>query len=605
MDMLSRNVISSPVNLVWFQLDEFFNVIKLNRTGELLFFNGESNFDIKSLESFFTQYNIQIFKTRLQEIKEGLIENFSLPLELAKDKRKVILGIYVNDLEKEKKIVGGFQFEKKRKLFPESPPKLLVQLNNTKEAIAITNPRGEFFFVNKALIDVFGFSSTKELLGKSWSVLHFEEEANRIQNTINVQLSESGNYRGEVIGKKKDNSIVQLEISLTLLDNGDTLCLIKDISNKKTQEKELEQLGMVLEKTNSLVLMLNQSGKIVWANDGYYKNTGYSKEEVLGKNIQVLGFGEETNQITLNEINKSIESASPYRGELYLYNKSGEGSWMYLDITPLTNNIGELDKFIVIESDITTIKQAEKNILNSLEKERNLSNLKTQFINLASHEFRTPLASIQSSIDILDLSFSKIIQPKDALKLTFERHHKRITHEIRRMSDIMTNILVLGRLDAGKMVYHPKESDFLDFVNELIVEETYSSYSPRTVCHEIRGNPRKIEMDASMMRYIFKNLLSNAFKYSQNKADPTMIIRYFEESVVIEIKDYGIGIPEEDVPNLFTSFYRCSNVDDIPGTGLGLVIVKQLTEMHHGQVSLVSEIDKGSTFKLVFPYKQR
>jgi signal transduction histidine kinase len=141
-------------------------------------------------------------------------------------------------------------------------------------------------------------------------------------------------------------------------------------------------------------------------------------------------------------------------------------------------------------------------------------------------------------------------------------------------------------------------------VNELILEETYGNYSPRTVSHEIRGNPRKIEMDVSMMRYIFKNLLSNAFKYSINKPDPIMIVRFLEESIVIEIKDYGIGVPEAEAPNLFTSFFRCSNAEAIPGTGLGLVIVKQLTEMHQGKVSLTSTITKGSTFKLEFPYKQ-
>jgi signal transduction histidine kinase len=155
------------------------------------------------------------------------------------------------------------------------------------------------------------------------------------------------------------------------------------------------------------------------------------------------------------------------------------------------------------------------------------------------------------------------------------------------------------------MVYNPTEADFLNFVNELIIEETYSNYSPRTVSHEIRGNPRKIEMDVSMMRYIFKNLLSNAFKYSMNEPDPIMIVRYLEETIAVEIKDYGIGVPEEETPNLFTSFYRCSNAEAIPGTGLGLVIVKQLTEMHQGKVSFFSNHEKGTTFKLEFPYKQK
>lgn len=594
------------MNLIWFELDNNSRFMRINKAAQQLLETEEIKLLGKNITSVFTEFNFNLLKERLADLKSGALDSFSLSLVLLNSEKNVLVGMYVNDLfEGERKIIGAFQPLKEKRNIPENSKKLLVQLNNTKEAIAVTNSKGEFFFVNKALIDVFGYDSARELLGKPWSMLHLEEEAERIQNLIKKQLPESGNFRGEVQGKKKDNSKVYLEISLTLLDNGDTLCLLSDITNKKTQEKELEKLGMVLEKTNSQVLMLDKKGNINWGNVGYSKNTGYTIEEIIGKNILQIGSGENTSKQSIIDIAQAIESGNPYRGEQFRYKKNGEGHWIYLDITPVKNSIGEIDSFIVVQSDISSIKEAEINTLNSLDNERNLSNLKTQFINLASHEFRTPLASIQSSIDILDLFFIQNTFPKDPLKQTFDRHHKRITHEIRRMSDIMSNILVLGRFDAGRMVYQPIEADFLNFVNELIMEETYGNFSPRTVSHEIRGNPTKIEMDVSMMRYIFKNLLSNAFKYSMSKPDPIMIVRFLEESLVVEIKDYGIGIPESETHNLFTSFFRCSNAEAIPGTGLGLVIVKQLTIMHQGTVSLSSIIEKGSTFKLEFPYIQK
>lgn len=594
------------VNFIWFELDSNSCFMRINKDVQQLLEIEEVKLLGENIASVFTEFNFNLLKERLAELKSGSLDSFSLNLVLLNSKKKVLVGMYVNDLDEgERKIIGAFQPLKEKRNIPENSKKLLVQLNNTKEAIAVTNSKGEFFFVNKALIDVFGYDSARELLGKPWSMLHLEEEAERVQNLVKKQLPESGNFRGEVQGKKKDNSIVYLEISLTLLDNGDTLCLLSDITNKKTQEKELKKLGMVLEKTNSQVLMLDKKGNINWGNVGYSKNTGYTIEEIIGKNILQIGSGENTSKQSIIDIAQAIESGNPFRGEQFRYKKNGEGQWIYLDITPVKNSLGEIDSFIVVQSDISSIKEAEINTLNSLDNERNLSNLKTQFINLASHEFRTPLASIQSSIDILDLFFIQNTFPKDPLKQTFDRHHKRITHEIRRMSDIMSNILVLGRFDAGRMVYQPIEADFLNFVNELIMEETYGNFSPRTVSHEIRGNPTKIEMDVSMMRYIFKNLLSNAFKYSMNKPDPIMIVRFLEESLVVEIKDYGIGIPESETHNLFTSFFRCSNAEAIPGTGLGLVIVKQLTEMHQGTVSLSSIIEKGSTFKLEFPYIQK
>ena len=597
---------SKEINLIWFELDDNSCFIRINKSAQLLLESNETKLQGKSIEEIFTDFNIELLRKRIAELKEGVIDSFLINLILLNSDKKVLVGIYINDLfEGERKIIGAFQLSKGNRTIPENSKKLLVQLNNTKEAIAITNSKGEFFFVNKALMEVFGYSSAKELLGKPWRMLHLEAEAERVQSLVNKQLFESGNFRGEVKGKKKDNSDVHLEVSLTLLDNGDTLCLLNDITNKKRQEKELEKLGMVLEKTNSQVLMLDSYGNIEWGSKGYFENTGYFIEEIVGKNIQIVGRGEKTSVTSMFEISNSLKKGYSYKGDQFQYKKNGEGYWVYLDITPIKDSDGLVESFIVVQSDITSIKEAEMNMLDSLDKERNLSNLKTQFINLASHEFRTPLASIQSSIDILDLFFIQNLQPKDPVRQAFDKHHKRITHEIRRMSDIMSNILVLGRLDAGRMVYNPVEADFLNFVNELIIEETYSNYSPRTVSHEIRGNPRKIEMDVSMMRYIFKNLLSNAFKYSLNEPDPIMIVRFLEEEIVVEIKDYGIGIPEAEVPNLFTSFFRCSNAEDIPGTGLGLVIVKQLTEMHQGKVSLASSLGKGSTFKLVFPYNQK
>jgi len=594
------------VNLIWFELDNDSCFTRVNKSAQILLESNENKLKGKNIESIFKPFNLELLKIRIAELIEGTIDSFSIRIELLNSGKMVLLGVYINDLiDGQRRIIGAFQVFSEKQAFIENPKKLLVQLNHTKEAIAIRNPKGEYFFVNKALLDVFGYSTSKELLGKPWTTLHFLDETEKIDTLVKGQLNLSGNFRGEIRGKKKDDSLIYLELSLTLLDNGDTLCLFKDTSNKKIQEKELEKLGMVLEKTNSQVLMLDKKGNIEWVNEGYLKNTGYLIEDTIGKNIQIIGIGDATSLNSMLEISKSLELGNPYRGEQYQYKKSGLGYWIYLDITPLKNQSSEIEGFIVVQNDISSIKEAEKNILQTLDTERNLSNLKTKFIHLASHEFRTPLASIQSSIDILDLSFIQNVDSKDPLKKTFERHHKRITHEIRRMSDIMNNIFVLGRFDAGRMVYTPVEADFLNFVNELIIEETFSNYAPRTVCHEIRGNPRKIEMDVSMMRYIFKNLLSNAFKYSMNEPDPIMIVRYLEETIVIEIKDYGIGIPEEEAPNLFTSFYRCSNAEAIPGAGLGLVIVKQLTEMHQGKVSLISNQEKGTTFKLEFPYLQK
>lgn len=261
---------------------------------------------------------------------------------------------------------------------------------------------------------------------------------------------------------------------------------------------------------------------------------------------------------------------------------------------------GELKLVIGYGIDITELKNAQKTVLELLEKERGLSDLKTQFIQMASHEFRTPMASIQTSMDILKHYINQEGSSLLEVSPIFNRHHSRVEQEIFRITEIMNNILLMGRLDAGRMYFNPIENDISLLVKSIIEEELLSNYK-REIRFNQTGEPLHIHVDRSFISYMLKNLISNAFKYGGQNEIPEVNLEFCKDAFTLTVIDHGIGIPSNEMENLFQSFYRASNAENVQGTGLGLVIVKKLAEMHDGEVFGRSELNIGSSFGFRIP----
>ncbi len=251
--------------------------------------------------------------------------------------------------------------------------------------------------------------------------------------------------------------------------------------------------------------------------------------------------------------------------------------------------------------DITPIKVAEQDTLAALEKERKLNQLKTHFVQMASHEFRTPLATIQSSMDILSMYLFSSSEIPEHLIARFQLHQKRIEQEIKWMTEIMNNFLLLGKLDAHKMNFRPELISIEELIQVEILERETLSVGKQQATFLIKGTSRKLFVDPRLMRHVLANLLSNAFKYSEGSPSPVVSLVYHSDHALLSVQDFGIGIPAEELPSLFTSFYRASNTENIQGTGLGLIIIKQLIEMHKGDVLVESTLGAGATFTIHLP----
>lgn len=477
-----------------------------------------------------------------------------------------------------------------------------LAIENALEGIAVLDNQGRYLYLNRQHVVLFGYNDEHELLGKSWQMLYQEDEIQRINRDVFPELMSKGVLRFESRGAKKDGSPIFQSVCLTALPDGGLICITDDITERKRSEQELEELALVASRTNLMVIISDANGVITWVNDSFTQKTGYTLNEIFGKRPDVLLSGPETDPRTVQTIYDHLLKGSDYQGEILSYDKWGNPIWFYIDVAPVHNDKGELVKFIAVESDITLKKEAEANILLAYNKERELSELKTKFIHMASHEFRTPMASIQTSMDVLKHYVSNDKIQRNELIKVFSRHHGRIAQEIDRMAEIMNNVLLMGRLDAGKMVFNPVMTDLPDFFKSLIDEEILAREGS-TIHYVVSGDPLPVLIDRSFMTHILKNLLSNAFKYGAVNERPLVQLDFFDGHFRLSVSDKGIGIPETELNSLFQSFYRASNAEDVQGTGLGLVIIKQLTEMHNGTVSAESTLNQGSKFSILIPQR--
>lgn len=231
---------------------------------------------------------------------------------------------------------------------------------------------------------------------------------------------------------------------------------------------------------------------------------------------------------------------------------------------------------------------AKRDLLKALNQEKELGELKTNFVNLVSHEFRTPLSVIVSAADILENYFDRLKSEQRA------GHLQDIRHSAGQMTRLMEEVLLLGKVQAGKMTLKPEPLDLAGFCQRLVDEQLSATNRKCLITLEL-GEFSNAHGDEGLLRHIFSNLLSNAVKYSSAGGRIRFKAIREAEHAVFEIRDHGIGIPLEDQPRLFEAFHRARNVGEIPGTGLGLVIVKRCVDLHGGQITVESEPRMGTT----------
>lgn len=323
------------------------------------------------------------------------------------------------------------------------------------------------------------------------------------------------------------------------------------------------------------------------------KHVGYRQQYIKNPHPRAMG-----KNINLQAVKKNGESF-PVEVSLTFFETDGRRQ-----IVSFVNDITERKK---AEDDLLRLKDDLENkvaertaqIREMLEKEKELNELKSRFVSMASHEFRTPLGGILTSANLI----TKYPQQEDQPKR--EKHISNIKKSVRQLTNILNDFLSLDKLEQGKISSNPSRFSFTEFIDESVEELREMTDKGHKVVIQHRVPEIRITQDQEMIRNIVINLVSNAFKYSPEGTTVFVRTDLQGETVILEVEDQGLGIPVADQKHLFERFFRAKNVTNLQGTGLGLNIVKRYLDLMNGSINFRSQENAGTTFSITLPLEKK
>ena len=354
------------------------------------------------------------------------------------------------------------------------------------------------------------------------------------------------------------------------------------------------------------ILVVSSKGTIELANPCIEKLFDYNPDELIGKPVEVLipdAFRKAHVQHRDGYFNKPKARSMGYG--LNLFARKKDGYEFPVEISLGHYQLGNEKLAVAFITDITEKKRSHEELeakvrertlelTDSLEREKEHNEMKSRFVSMASHEFRTPLSAILSSVSLIDSYKSA----EDSEKR--KKHVERIKSSVKNLTGILDNFLSLDKLEQGKIEMTDEQFDIVEFSGDIIEEVASMRKTGQQIRFEHSGE-REINRDKRVLRNVLLNVLSNAIKYSYENQDIHFLIDVKNKTVTIQIRDEGVGIPEAEQKNLFDKFFRAKNVTNIQGTGLGLNIVKKYVELLDGSIRFSSKSNEGTTFIIEFP----
>lgn len=375
------------------------------------------------------------------------------------------------------------------------------------------------------------------------------------------------------------------------------------------------------------ILVSDDTGTITQANPSAEKLFGYGKGELTGQKIEIL--------IPRKLSEKHLESRTKFQQhphprsmgqgmELHGLKKDGNEFPVEISLSPystpegrfviafiidisirkqaedkLKNYSVELERQVknrtlILEEAVDELQKTKEDLRQALEKEKDLNELKSRFVSMASHEFRTPLTTMLSSLSLV----TKYGEQKDTENQL--KHVGKIKTSINNLTDILNDFLSVSKLEEGKIENLPEGINLKNFINEIISDMLGMAQNNQQITLSYSGN-EYVVLDKKLVKNILFNLISNALKFSPNGGTVEVIVKVQNSSLRISVKDNGIGIPKEDQEHLFERFFRGNNATHIQGTGLGLAIVARYAELMNASLDFESKENKGTTFTIIIP----
>ena len=497
--------------------------------------------------------------------------------------------------------------------------------------IVVINKNEEVTLVNRQGIAALGYPE-EEIIGKNWFE-HFVPKRDRDQlrqvfyGIIQEKLSQLTHYENELVNKEGEHRLIRWYNRVLKDEKGHPTATISsgmDITQTRRIEKELEisraQLKgyteeleqEVLRQTQKLAInqaKLKQANKLakigywemdlqsdpqIYWSEEYYDLYEVDQQKPNGDRRYFLQFVHEDDQHKVVSITrKAITEGNDISFDYGITTPTRKEKHLRAELHCQKGANGQVEKVFTVVQDVTDQKNAERQLEQALKKERDVGLLKSRFVSMASHEFRTPLTSILASAGLIDMYRERGQLDKQI------KHVERIKSSVDNLTSILNDFLSLEKLESGKINLKTMPVDFLSFISELR-EEVSLMRKNQIIEHRHEGG-NMVDIDPHLVKNILLNLLSNAIKYSPENKAVQLITEKKDGRLKIQVVDHGIGIPAEEQEELFSRFFRASNATTIQGTGLGLTIVKRYVDLMNGSISFISRENQGTTFEVEIP----
>jgi len=356
-----------------------------------------------------------------------------------------------------------------------------------------------------------------------------------------------------------------------------------------------EKFRRLFEQSRDAIVLVTLSGRMVYANPAAFSFFGYpaSKRNQVGGLSVTEHFVHDDERAALLEALHTDGFVQNFECRLRRLDDSEFDA--VITSTLIRDRSGRVIGFESILRDVTETKQAEEALRNALAKERELSELQARFVSMASHEFRTPLATILSSAELLE-RFRHRWDDSQTMK-----HLRRIQNSVSALTDLLENVLLVGKVKAGQMRFEASEVELKSFCKDLIDEVWLARGDSRHLEVTLPPSPMPVLADPNLLRSLLSNLLTNAAKYTEPGEEISFRLERDGERAIFRVSDDGIGIPKDELAHVVKPFHRAHNVETIPGTGLGLSIAKRAVELHGGTLRIESEEGGGTTVVVSIP----
>jgi PAS domain S-box-containing protein len=490
-------------------------------------------------------------------------------------------------------------------------------LDNVEQSVIITNRKGDMLFFNKEAIDITRSLNPKPLKVGENILSYVSNERKDIVDEIYTTLqAKKESFKSWAEYVQLNGLTMHLELKyIPVLDSDENILyvsvLARDITSSKIFEKQIKaqatNIESLIQKANAVIVSTDSRGYITNWNDHCANVTGFKKNDVYAKKLVDVLLDKSVRPAFNDLIDRVLNMESISNYETKIRTKNGRTLTFLLSATPQLTTTGKAIGITFVGQDITELIQYRKSLEEKIEertaelrfalqKEKELVEMKTRFVSIASHEFRTPLSSIQFAANFLKEYHHRTQE--------HERHQKldNIVSQVEHMTSLLDDVLTYGKNEAGKIKLIKSNVPLAEFTSKITEEVGHTTGNTHKIITEFYDAPVDITTDGKLLRSILSNLLSNAVKFSPGAEEIFLRLTGTGRILRIEVADKGIGIPEDELESIFEPFLRGSRVSSIQGSGLGLSITKKAVELLGGSLKAESKLHNGTTFTVLIPY---